>query len=226
MATIKLNDLMLYDKMPGPINSRLGKPTDGWDGTINAGNCVTSPTFQIGTKIMGYEDNSRAPGHYIMQYLRFHEGTDLAADVGDVSDGYGMCYHAEGTAAGDTTTGDYTYTPWYVVTNDLTNSDGTRRGAAAFACADLSHNNFGWFWVGGVCPISDVTKFVVSGEVTGAGIKTNGDVKIGMEVIVVDDGTGCGALAPNCPTEAFDTTTIGDATEGTTPIGWVTNTDA
>ena len=227
MAAIKLNDLILYDKMPGPINPNMGKPAGGWDSTtVGGGNCVTTPSFQVGTKIMAYEDNSRAQGWYVMQYLRFHEGTDLAQDVGDVSDGYGMCFHAEGTAAGDTTTGDYTYTPWYVVTNDLTNSDGTRRGAACFPANDLSHNEYGWCWVGGVCPISDVTRFVVSGEITGCDLKTNGDVLIGQEVIVVDDGTNCGALAPHCPTETYDVTVVGDATVATTPIGWVTNTDA
>ena len=228
MAAIKLNDLILFDNWPGFVDGHIGKPTDGWDSTQpDSGNCVTTPKFRVGTKIGGYEDNTRGAGSYIMQYLRFHEGTDFAQDVGAVSDGYRMCAHAEGTAAGDTTTGDYTYTPWYVVTNDCTNSDMTSGGPICFPCADLSHNNYGWFWVGGVCPISEVTAFVVSGDITGADLKTTGDVVLGGKVCVEDDGTNGGSIAPMSDiTKMCDTTNFNDLAEWQVAVGWVTNTDA
>jgi hypothetical protein len=221
---LRISDIILNDGWPGGVDTRMGTPYNGFD-TTAGGNCVTSPAYPVGTKIQNYDDNTICPGWYTMMYLRFHEGTDFAQDVGDTSDGYGLCFHADGTATGDTTTGDTTYAPWYVVTNDCTNSDATQRGvAAAFPAADLSHNQYGWFWVGGVCPLSDVTSFLV-GEGTAVSIKAHADTAIGQQIFVTDDGTNGTQITPYCPTEVFDLTEGADATIWAGPIGWTTNAD-
>lgn len=227
MAGIKLNDLILDGVgWPGPIQSQMGIPTNGWDGTKDAGNCVTEPLHRIGQKLMAYNDGSRNPGWYTMQYLRFFEGTDLAQDIGAVSEGYRVCCHAETSAAGDVTVGDYTYAPWYVVTNDCTNSDATRGGPPAIPAADLSHNQYGWFWIEGVCPVKDVTKFVVSGDVTGRLLKSTGDVSNGWKVALAGDGTNGIGLDTAADITLYTDSSFAIGSVIGASIGWVTNQDA
>ncbi len=181
VTKIKLDE----SKWPGHPIPGLGKPADGWDGTTHS--CVTSPVYPIGTKISQYYDNTVSPGYATMMYMQFHDGTDLGAAAGDVSDGYGMCFMAEGTA-----TADGTIPNWLIVTNDLTNSDGTKGGAMAVPLADLSSDQFGWFWVGGVFPYSDCT--ARAGD-----IKVTGDISLLVNVnpiplYVADDGTNCASF--------------------------------
>ncbi len=198
MATVSLADVVLYDLWPGIPNPNLGIPSDGWDGTSHS--CVTKAVYQQGTKIMAYNDSTRWPGWYTMMYLQFHDGTDLASAADDPSKGYAACFRACGTA-----TADGSISGPFVVTNDLTNSDGTTSFGVAFAAADLSSDQFGWFWVGGVNPSADATR--LAGE-----IKTNGDIKIGDHIFFGDDGTNCGAIYPYCPTALAELTNYGDVT--------------
>lgn len=212
MATVALTDVVLYDKWPGAVNPNLGVPRNGFDSTSE---CGTANSYPLGTKVMGYEDGTRNPGWFTMCYMRFHDGTDLAAAAGDPSDGYAACFHACGTA-----TADGSLSSAFVVTNDLTNSDGTTGHGIAFAAVDLSSDECGWFWIGGVCPASDVTR--LAGD-----MKTNGDVKIGEHLTIVDDGTNCAALAPACLTAIYDLTNVGDGTISYGgPLGYSLQVDA
>ncbi len=220
MATVALKDIFLYDKWPGYPNFNLGKPTNGFDSTTSgSGNNVSTALYPIGTKIAvqySPSDTTRWPGQSTFIYLQYHEGTDLQQDAGDPSDGYALCFKADGTA-----TADGSIAGWYQVTNDLTNSvDGTIGGAVAFACTDLSDDEFGWFWCGGVAPVADVTR--LAGD-----IKTNGDVIEGVELMVTDDGTNAGSLQPACLTCIYEVTLGYDATTTWAgPIGHSMQDDA
>ena len=191
MATVALKDVFLYDRWPGTPNFNLGRPTNGFDSTVaGSGNNVDTALYPPGTKIQVHTtaaDTTRWPGQSTFIYLQFHEGTDLAYDIGDPSTGYCLCSRYDSTNSADGSIAGP-----YQVTTDLTNSDGTKGGAIAFACTDLSGTDtgageWGWFWCGGVCPVVDVTR--LAGD-----IKTGGSVAVGTPVSVVDDGSNAGAL--------------------------------
>ena len=69
MATVAMNDVVLYDKWPGYPNFNLSKPTNGFDSTVSgSGNCVSTPLYPPGTKIaINYNatDQSEWPGQSI-----------------------------------------------------------------------------------------------------------------------------------------------------------------
>jgi hypothetical protein len=199
MATISLRQLYLYDKWPGSV-SDVGPPPNGYDSTVEgSGNDVTNALFQPGEKRRILNDGTVNPGWSTMMYLQFVEGSDSAFDAdADPSTGYCACFHivdaSEHAPDGQT---DY-----YLVTHDLTNSEGTLGGAVAFAMTDLSGAdttgtgwaNYGWFWVGGVNPCvtgpNRVDMTAIGGE-----MKTGGSVAIGNPVYINGDGTNAAALA-------------------------------
>ena len=211
MAIINLKDIILVDKLPGSGDRHLGKPDNSWDSTEHS--CVTTPVYPVGQKRWVRQDNTHAPGEACFVYAQFHDGTDAGIAVGDVSDGYNACFHAEGTA-----TADGSVAHWYQMTNDLTNSDGTIGGSMVFFAADLSSDQYGWGWCGGVCPIDDVTKF-------NAEIKTNGKITAGAPLAVQGDGTLFASLM------VADITSITDITDGETGttqnqlVAWATQAD-
>lgn len=227
MATIALRDILLYDRWPGYPDPNLSCPSDGFDSSAQ---CSSTPVWPVGTKIQAYNDSTYNAGYYTMQYLRFVEGSDSAFDAGDPSTGYCACFHIVDASQHSPGAG----TNWYLVTHDLTNSDGTLGGAVAFPAFDLSGNSgassdesneYGWFWVGGVNPCITNASFTDCTRLAGE-ILTDGNVVIGQEVIVQDDGTNAAALALACPT-VFDSTTISDAsTWGFVAVGRALATDA
>jgi len=219
MATVALRDVFLYDNWPGSPNFNLGRPTNGFDSTVSgSGNNATTALYIPGEKIqVPYKaaDQTRWPGTSTFIYLQFHEGTDFAQDAGDPSDGYCACFHADGTATADGSIAG----PWQV-TNDVTNSDATIGGAIAFACTDLSDDEFGWFWCGGVCPAYDVTR--LAGE-----IKTGGGVTVNCKVFVEGDGTNGAALQIADATQITDTTNFNDISQGlNNVVGYSLQVDA
>ncbi|MCK5017673.1 MAG: hypothetical protein KAS32_11470 [Candidatus Peribacteraceae bacterium] len=215
MADIGLRYLVLEDRWPGVVNPNLSKPTDGWDNTVDC--CVTAPTYPIGTKILGYDDVSTNPGSYTMMYLARADGswiTDHTASTGNLG-GFSVagmiCARQCGTTADDNTNA-----PYYYVTGDCTESDATRGySAAAIACgsmADADNTNsgaqFGWFWVGGVCPVTDNTFLDVT-------VTTGGAVTNVLGVKLDDDGTN-GIFLEG----------ILDGTHETSSVGYFVWTDA
>lgn len=197
MAGINLRNINLIDKWPGTPNPNMGIPTNGFDSSVaGSGNCVTTPVFDVGTKIMAYNDGTYNPGWYTMCYMQFCEGSDNAHDAGDPSDGYACCFHYEATQHHPDGNNKAT---WYAVTNDLTNSDGTTGGALAIAVRDLSGadttttgNEYGWYWVGGVCPC--VTSPDTDCTQLGGEVLTGGSVGQGEYIAIQDDGTNCAEM--------------------------------
>lgn len=177
MTTIRLAYLNLIDRWPGAVNPNRSIPTDGWDNTID--NMITtaagqSPPVPVGTKIMGYSDNANAPGWYTMMYLMFHsyeDGVDVITST-DYSLKGAWCFHTDGSTS-EKLDGDLSVSPYYVVSKCYTavSSDMTSDGLGiALPCATLDSDGtvvyvqtygdgYGWFWVGGVPPLNDVSLF-------------------------------------------------------------------
>jgi hypothetical protein len=228
MAVIAMKNLVLYDKWPGAVNPNKSYPVRNplsktpWDGSDQ--HDVSIAAVPIGEKRMAYNDATYNPGWYTMMYLQFAEGSEYAfdgnADVTAQGLGSGFCFPyatVDGNMDADGTG------RWYLVTNDLTNSCGTKTDAAggglaftaraAIPAGDISgkfittgRNNFGWFWVGGVCPIADITSF--DGDIT-----TAGDVVSMQEVVPTDDGDNGATIG------IADWSTCTDGTGGPGNIG-------
>lgn len=163
MANVRLSRINLYDRWPGPVNPNYGVPVDGWG--VNDG---TAPVYPVGEKRMKYTDNSHCPGYYTMMYgtLACISRTNYGISH-DFSDGkcwVGHCCLTEDVSyAVDPTylmaMPDGTYQPMYVMHQCTTDAvtDLTNSGAAAIPCCTMDGYDYGWFWVGGVCPCKDIT---------------------------------------------------------------------
>lgn len=169
---IPLTAVQLVDCWPGAVNPNIGKPVGGWDGTADCFKTTainTPPGQPVGQKRMAYTDNTHCPGWYTMMYLQYHSFENACVSK-DMSDSLQLCTPYDGS---DCEWFDNSHTPYFVVTNEITlgNSDATRGMRIAFPCAtmdsdgtscDPSANNaygdqWGWFWIGGVCPCKDAT---------------------------------------------------------------------
>ena len=225
--------VILEDGWPGTVNPNLTKPDGGWDNTTDC--CVTIPTYPPGTKIAGYNDNTRCPGGYVMCYMGRTDGSHALAfcsDLGNLaapSVGHLICAHYEGTSA----EGNEDYVAWYYVTSDCLASDASLEGysAVAVACGSMSESNstahdgtliggpeYGWFWVGGVCPGQDGTSQPNS-DLTwmwDSSVTTAGQLTKGRGIELAPDGSADGSIM-------FSDYSVGDAT--TNKVGWVIKTD-
>jgi hypothetical protein len=185
MATIPLSQLILDDRWPGQPSILLGRPTSGWDNTVDNFTSTatdTQPNYPLGTKIVAYTDNTWCAGWYTMMYLSFHDysGQDITADI---STGAFYCSHYDGSDA-EYYMIDESACPYYIVSRCYTsaNTDATRGMPIAIPCATLASDGsavyatgygdaYGWFWVGGVCPCGDATRLQGAvGDLAGADI--------------------------------------------------------
>lgn len=214
MADVNNRYIILNDLWPGLPNPTKGIPTGGWDNTTTSGNCVSAPTFPIGEKRIAYSDGTINPGMYTMAYLRWIEGSDCAFDTGAFSEG-NLCARNKGLACVDSAADASEY-QWWNVTSDCTNSDATVGGGAlAVACRAFSTGEYGWFWVGGVCPYADITAFDTLTAGAGADIATGGGVVAGKGIVMCDDGTN-----------SITIDGVGDGTYEVRVCGWALKTDA
>lgn len=169
---IALGHLQLVDWWPGPVNPNLGIPANGWDNTkdnFKTTSVNDTPSYPLGTKIMAYTDNSVAPGWYTMMYLMYTTFEDTDVSVGDYSGNAAICCHADNSTP-QNYDDDVSAVPYYVVSPDVTGTDGAigKQPRVAFPCASMDSDGttgytngygdaYGWFWVGGVCPCADAT---------------------------------------------------------------------
>lgn len=221
MATIGMSYLVLEDNWPGAPNPNLGMPTGGWDNTTDC--CVSVPTYAPGTKIMAFNDCTRNKGYYTMAYLARADGSfalDVSGEAGNLaapSVANLVCTHMDST----TVDGNETYVPWYFVSGDCTKSDTTTGGlgCVAIQCGSMNSEDgtndafdYGWFWVGGVCPGN------AAGDLTwlyDCSMTTGGSVAKGVPIFLVDDGTN-----------GIEFDGILDGTYETERVGWAIKTDA
>lgn len=195
MAAINLRDVILFDLWPGFPDGNLSEPTVGFDASVQ---CSSTPVWPLGTKIQKWNDSTYNPGYFTMIYLQFVEGSSITEDIGDISDGYNCCAHINDVSVNTPGT-DVEY--WYMVTNCLTDSDGTLGGAIAFPVYDLSgndgttgQNECGWFWCGGVNPCVTATGFKDSTRMAGD-MLTDGNITQGMQM-AIDGGGATTRFAP------------------------------
>lgn len=233
MAVASFGDLVLVDRWPGHVNPNLGIPTNGWDGTD--GNFVTTaadtppPLYPVGTKIEAYTDNSNNPGYYTMAYLAYHCYSSAIGliESTDLSLGRGFCFHydASDAVAYAAQGADTSIVPYYVVTSPESGADAvsdiTKGGAVAITCATKSAgessaayvsgfgDSFGWFWVGGVCPVQDVSIFkgAQDTEFVGSDFTTGANFIAAPFIVEYSSTTGKPDFAG--PSQAEDSTDVG-----------------
>lgn len=232
MANIRLSKVSLYDRFPGPANPNKGVPVDGWGKT-----CVTEPEFPVGEKRMAYTDNSHCPGMYTMMY-----GTLAGISVTnycvshDFSDGKcwvaHCCLTTDVSHAVDPTylmaNPDISVQPMYVMHVCGTDAvvDLSNGGGAAIPCATMNPYDYGWFWVGGVCPCKDLT--IMEGSETdgyGADMTTDDAVVCGGIHLCITAYTG---VPSGDPTACYAISVGGNANAKIytyPPIGWASGPD-
>lgn len=235
MSTIRLARLMLIDRFPGPDNKNMGVPVDGWGKT-----CVTYPEYPLGEKRFAYTDNSHCPGNYTMMYgtLAGISKTNYCVSH-DFSNGKcwvaHCCMTEDVSYAADPTylmaEPDGTAQPWYVMhrctTDAVTDLSGS--GGAAIPCASMDPYDYGWFWVGGVCPCKDATILDESSHNFGVDVTTDDSVEAGGIFLCV---TALTAL-PSRDFSACVSISIGDEDGGNLsgrffaiePVGWAAMCD-
>ncbi len=232
MAVISISKLNLIDNFPGYPNPNLGIPTNGWDNTVD--NFVTTaadtppPNYPIGTKIQAYTDNSAAPGYYTMAYLAYHCFSSAVGliEQSDFSLGKAYCFHYD---ASDAVTyaakgADGSVVPWYVmasVEGDIAATDVTKGGALAIPCCSQNAgessdaydsgygDSFGWFWVGGVCPVQDISTFRGALDTANLGIDLTCDAHLISAPFVIEYTTASGILEYAGATLAEDHSDVG-----------------
>jgi hypothetical protein len=174
MSTIHFGALVLNDGWPGLPNPNLTIPDDGWNNTTD--NFTTTSANQatpypVGTKIQFYSANPENPGYYTMMYLMYTDYSDNDIEATDYSLNKAFCAHFDASTA-EKYASDTSAVPYYVVSKCYTvvSSDITHGVPIAVPCATLGADGtavqvtgygdaYGWFWVGGVCPLDDVSLF-------------------------------------------------------------------
>jgi hypothetical protein len=243
MVNMRLGHFIMNDQWPGYPDANIGIPTNGWDNTVDNFNTsddtakALDPPQPIGQKRTVYQDSSVCPGNYTMMYLVYHDVSDVDVSA-DYSDGLMFCCHVDCTKSVWNDTSD---TPYFVVsrcytgTNFGTRTDATRGLPIAIPCATVTADSslastitdpyvtgfgdaYGWFWVGGVCPVKDVTLF-----------RGTADSLLGADITVynlIPGAVYCEISSGNLKLNTGDMTDLFDETLTSSydllpPVGWV-----
>lgn len=169
--------MFLIDTWPGaPTNG--ANPSD-WS-TLSA-----TEDYPLGSKRQVYDDTSQGFSTFMYLYYTTGAGTVRVATVGEP---VGICSTAMATA------GQFCH-----VTND--GSDAELLGPIAICLGTMVTARYGWFWVGGVCPVSTIT---------GLGTyyaPTDGSVTAGIFMVLADSASvtkfHLGAATDFCTFSAF-----------------------
>jgi len=124
--------MYLIDNWPGEATP--GANPDDWTALS------TTEDYPLGTKRRVYQDTQN--GWSTLMYLYYTTGAGTVA-VATVGEPCGMDKTAAATA------GQHCH-----VTND--GSDANLKGPVAVALGTMVNARYGWFWVGGVCPVDTV----------------------------------------------------------------------
>jgi hypothetical protein len=146
---------------------------DNWPGEVTIGpnpSTWTTPSttedFPLGTKRAVYDDTNN--GWSTLMYLKYIKGTAAAVAV------KGICGIDSSEMA---TAGQYCH-----VCNDGGESQLT--GPIAIALATMLTGQYGWFWVGGVCPVDTISGL--------DGIfGSDGSITAGVFMVLADSASYC-----------------------------------
>ena len=234
MTTMRVCSLILEDNWPGTPNPNLTIPDGGWANTTDnftTTSAAQSTPYPPGTKITAYSDNTHAKGYYTTQYLMYHDYSAQDINATDFSLSSAWCAHYDNSDAEKYTT-DVSAVPYYVLSKCYTtvSSDITKGFPVALPCATIAGDGsavqvtgygdaWGWFWVGGVCPLDDVSHFRGSGDNTRGFDFTTDSLQRSGPVM------GCVTLTTfhlmSCDFTNFaDTTTPTDSGGVSRRIGW------
>jgi len=131
--TVGMDDgkFILIDKWPGyPAH---GANPASWT------TASSTEDFPLGTKRQVYDDTNN--GFATLMFLKYEKGTAAAVAV------KGICAPdtTESIAAGG----------YCIVTND--GGESNNQGLVAIALGTMADGEYGWFWVGGVCPVDTIS---------------------------------------------------------------------
>jgi len=139
-STIDDQKIQLYDRFPGIPDRQGQKPPDGFTGATHHN--VAAAVYEVGTKIQLYDTTSK--GYTTFIYLQYIKGT---AAVPAAKAPVMLDTTEQATAA---TTATY-----YKVCND--GAEVLLDGPMAFVISAMTTLYYGWFWCGGVVPVSFVS---------------------------------------------------------------------
>ena len=156
-STIDDTEFQLIDLWPGYPDPRLGTPKDGFTGSDH--HDVTAAAYPVGTKIQVYDTSNSGYATFIYLQLVDEDGTNVLLAKNIVAwDASALSYGVTNEAAGD-------------LLADM--------GPAAISISDVTKARYGWFWCGGVCPVTFVSD--LDGDYA-----TDGDVTAGCSLLRVD----------------------------------------
>ena len=149
----------LIDLWPGEVTN--GPNPADWT-TVSS-----TEDFPLGTKRQVYDDTNN--GWATLMYLQYEKGTAAAVGV-------------RGICAIDTTemaTGGQ----WTRVTND--GGESQLLGPIAIALNTMSDGQYGWFWVGGVCPVDTIA------TLDDGLYASDGSITAGKYMVLADSASYC-----------------------------------
>lgn len=166
MANSTLDDskFILYDRFPGAVDYNQSTPVDGFTGASHHN--VATAVYKVGTKIQVYDETNKGYSTFI--YLQYKANTAKVAVNALAAKQF---VSIQLTANGATTYA--TDSVWYWATD--AGDVALLQSALAVALSAMTTDYYGWFWCGGVCPVSFVSglggNYVTDGNVAaGAGI--------------------------------------------------------
>lgn len=174
---ITCNKFFLVDNWPGEATS--GPNPADWT------TLYTAESWALGTKRRIYDDTGNGWATLMFLYYTTGAGTVAAATAGSPC---GIDTTAMATA------GQYCH-----VTND--GSDAQLTGPIAIALGTMVTARYGWFWVGGVCPVDTIP--ALDDQL----FPTDGSITAGTWMVLADSASICkfhlGAATDVCTFSAF-----------------------
>jgi len=161
-STIDSELFVLCDLWPGApqVSGENKKPQDNFAGAATHNVSAATAGVRVGEKRQVYCDGSVGKaGWSTLMYLR------LGTQAGTMA-AKAVCSLESGTV-------------WYQVTNDPDTAINKAGGPCAIAISAMTNTNYGWFWVGGVCP-----EQYISG--LGGDYATEGTVAAGKPMSISD----------------------------------------
>jgi hypothetical protein len=159
-STIDDAKFYLIDRFPGVVKENMPYPANL---TVASNNC----DWRLGSKIV--VRNKTNNGEAILAYLKYTKGT-ASAPTG-----------AKAICGIDTSSKDA-----FTVCND--GGEILLEGPIAISLGAITDGQYGWFWVGGVCPVD-----IISG--LDGNYNTDGTVAAGMGIVMSDGDSGTSGVA-------------------------------
>ncbi|TSA52233.1 MAG: hypothetical protein D4R45_07295 [Planctomycetaceae bacterium] len=188
-STIDHSKIILIDRWPGVPVEQESVPPDGFTGAGHHN--VATPVYPVGMKNQVWDET--AHGYATLIYLQNIQGTVGAVAV---MNPVALDTSEQATAA--------TTSTYYKVCSD--GGEVLLDGPIAIALSAMTDAYYGWFWCGGVCPVSHVAAMDTT-------LVTDGSLTAGNPFGVADS-TADGKIALTLADAAHATSAADVATQG------------